>query len=109
MQSALSTVLANKVANALDWRILVSEFEPHLHCYVYFLINTNSKGMNALIPPALGFIVSVLFFFRDGFDVKQPQKVDILVNKETKQYLKRLQLERHLYSVIWSCNHRRLM
>ena len=40
--------------------------------------------MNPLIPPAMGIIVPLLSFNKDEFAIKQPTKVDIPLNKETK-------------------------
>ena len=40
--------------------------------------------MNSLILPTMGLIVSLLLFYKGGFDIKWPKKVDMLLNKETK-------------------------
>ena len=39
---------------ALDYGIVVSEFELQSHCYIHFRTNTLGKGMNPLIHPAMG-------------------------------------------------------
>ena len=38
-----------------------------------------------IISPAIGWIVPLLFFYKDGFGIKSPIKVDMPLNKETKQ------------------------
>ena len=68
----------------LDCNIVVSEFELQSHYYMHFLTNSLRKGMNLLIPPAIGSIVPLPFFYKDCFDIKLPTKVDMLLNKETK-------------------------
>ena len=40
------------------------------------------KIWNLLIPQAIGYRVPLLFFYKDGFGIKWPTKVDILLNKE---------------------------
>ena len=40
--------------------------------------------MNPLILPEIGLIVPLLFFSENGFGIKQPTKVDMPLNKETK-------------------------
>ena len=53
------------MANVLDFGLEVSEFELQ-SCYcVHFL-----KVINLLISPAMGQIVSLLFFYKDGFNIK---------------------------------------
>ena len=42
--------------------------------------------MNLIIPPpTIGKIVSLRFFYKDGFGIKLPTKVDMPLYKETKQ------------------------
>ena len=45
--------------------------------YIHFQTNTLRKGMNPLIPPAMGEIVSLLFFYKDVFGIKYLLKVDM--------------------------------
>ena len=59
-----------QMANMLDCNIEINEFEPQLHYCIHFQINTFGKGMNLLIPPAMGSVVLLLFFYKDGFDIK---------------------------------------
>ena len=40
--------------------------------------------MNPFILTAMGQIVSMLFFEKDGFSMKWPTKVDMLLKQETK-------------------------
>ena len=35
-----------------------------------FEINTHDKDINSLIPAAMDLIVSLLFFYKDGFSIK---------------------------------------
>ena len=37
--------------------------------------------MHPLILPVIGSIVPPLFFYKDGFSIKQPMKVDVPLNK----------------------------
>ena len=39
--------------------------------------------MNPPIPPTMGLIVSLQFFYKDGFGIKLSKKVDIPLDKET--------------------------
>ena len=39
--------------------------------------------MNPLIPPAMCYIVPLLFFYKDGFGIKWAITVDMPLNKET--------------------------
>ena len=43
--------------------------------------------MNFLILPAKGYIVSLLFFYKDGFGIKLTMKADMPLNKETNPKL----------------------
>ena len=56
--------------SVLDCDIVVSDFELQSRYYVYFRFNTIKKGMNFLIPSAINLMVSVLFFYDDGFGIK---------------------------------------
>ena len=47
------------------------------------------KIMNRLIPRSIGWIVSLLFFFMDGFGTKQPTKFDTLLNEDTDTLMAR--------------------
>ena len=64
------------VANVLDFYIVVSEFELQLRYYVLFRTNTLKKGMNFIIPPAVGKIVA-LSSYENGFGIKWFTEVDI--------------------------------
>ena len=50
------------MVKALDWGIVVREFEFHLRYYVHFQTNTLGKGTKPLILPSMGNIVLVLSF-----------------------------------------------
>ena len=54
----------------LDIKIVVSEFELQLCYYVHFQRNTLGKGMNPFILPAMGLLVPLLFFLKDGFGIE---------------------------------------
>ena len=53
------------MASVLDCEIVVSEFGLQLNYYIYFRIDTIEDSMNPFIPPAVGKIVSLLFFHKD--------------------------------------------
>ena len=38
--------------------------------------------MNPLIPQAMGQIVALLVFYKDGFGIKYPTKADMTLNKK---------------------------
>ena len=69
---------------ALDYGIVVREFEHESRYYVHFRTNTLGKDMNPLS--------SQLYHYRpcknDRFDIKQPEKVGMLLNdQQTKKTL----------------------
>ena len=72
--------------NILDYK--VSKFKFTLCYYVHFQNNPFGKGMNSLIPtpihPAMGSILSLLFFYKYSFSFKLIKKVDMPLYKETK-------------------------
>ena len=55
-------------ARMIDWYKV-----PSLY-YVRFQTNTLEKGMNSLVPPAMGQIVSMLFLYKDDFGIRLPTK-----------------------------------
>ena len=58
------------MVNSVDCGVLQSEFELHSHYYFHFRGNTFGKGMNPLILPSMGWIVQLLLFLKEGFDIK---------------------------------------
>ena len=54
----------------LDFGLKVSVFELQSCYYVHFRTNTLRKGMNPIIPPVMGWIVSLPFFYMEGFGIK---------------------------------------
>ena len=58
------------MTKVLDCGLEISEFECYLQYYVHFQNKTHGKGMKPLILPAMGSIISVLFFYKDGFGMK---------------------------------------
>ena len=57
----------------MNYGLEVNEFELQSRYYVHIWTNTLEKGMNPLIPPAMGDIVSLMFFYKDGFGIKKKQ------------------------------------
>ena len=55
------------MANVLDYGLEVNEFEIQLQYCVHFLTNTLRKGINLLISPPMGLIISLLFSQKDEF------------------------------------------
>ena len=58
------------MAKALDCHVEVTEFELQTYNYIHFGSNTIGKGMKPLILQAIGYIVSLVFFYKDGFGIK---------------------------------------
>ena len=58
------------MANVLNCKIVVSEFELQSHYYVHFRINTLGKGMNSLILPAMGEKIPLLLFYKNDFGIQ---------------------------------------
>ena len=54
------------MVKAMDCGILVTEFELHLRYNVHFRTNTLGKGMIPIILPAMGQIVPLLLYEKDG-------------------------------------------
>ena len=57
------------VANVLDGKIFVSEFEPLLRLYIYIQTNNLWKSINSLILQVMDYILTLLFF-KDSFGFK---------------------------------------
>ena len=77
------------VASVLDSNIILSEFERQSRYYVHFQTSTLGKGMKPLIHPStMGYIVTLLFFQKDGLCYKYPSNVNMPLNKSTKPWLK---------------------
>ena len=58
------------MVKAMDCVIVVSDLLLQSRDYVHFQTNTPGKGMKPLILPAMGWIVQLLFFSENGFDIK---------------------------------------
>ena len=67
------------VVNVVECDMLVGEFEHQSRYCIHFQTDTLEKGMNLLILPAMCYIVLLLFFFKDGFSINLPTKVDMLL------------------------------
>ena len=73
------------MAKVLVCGLSVTEFELQSNYYIHLRTNTLEKGMNLFIPlPAMYKMISVLFFYKEGFGIKQPMKVDMPLKIETK-------------------------
>ena len=57
------------MANVMDCEIVVTEFELQSCYYVYFRFNTLGKGMNSHLPLVMGYIVLLLFFYKNSFGI----------------------------------------
>ena len=95
------------VVSVLDCDNTVSEFEPQSRYYVLFWINTLGKGINPFILPAMGLIVLLLLFCKDGFGIKQSKKIDMQLktNKENESILKERQKRRSRQKVEKAINN----
>ena len=58
------------MVKAMDYEIVVREFELQSRYYVHFRTNTLGKGMYPILLPAMGQIVPHLFFSENGFGIK---------------------------------------
>ena len=48
--------------------------------------------MNLFVPQAMGWMISLMFFYKNGFGVKQPIKLDVPLNNVTEQLSKKNQI-----------------
>ena len=55
----------------------VSEFKLQSCYYVHFGSNTLAYVMNPIIHPAISQVVSLLFFYKDKFEIKLPKEKNI--------------------------------
>ena len=85
------------MANVLDCSLIVSEFELQWYDYIPFQVNTLRKAWTLLSPIAMGWIVSLLFFYKVGFGIKWPTKVDMPLIKANQSKIMGLPLFTHLY------------
>ena len=69
----------------VDCELGISKFETQPYCYVHFLLTAQEKGINIL--PSYESVLPTLFFCKYSFGIKYPTKVDMPLNKETKQSL----------------------
>ena len=74
------------MVNVLNCGIVVSEFELQSRHYVDFQSSTLEKGMSPLIHPTIGQIIPLLIFYKGGFDIKYPTRVDMPLNKINRIY-----------------------
>ena len=66
------------VANLQNDDIIESEFKRQSRYDVHFQTNALEIGMSRFKTQAMGWIVSLLFIYKDGFSIKLPTRVDIL-------------------------------
>ena len=55
------------MVQVLNYSLEVSKFEPQEWYYVHIWTNSFGKGMNPLTFSAMSWIVSLLFFYKNGF------------------------------------------
>ena len=65
-----NSITGGLMAKVLDCGLEESNFELQLHYYIHFWANSLGKDMKLLILPVIGSIVSLLFFYKDGFGIK---------------------------------------
>ena len=58
------------MVKAMDYGVVVSEFELQFCYYVHIRANTIGEGMNPLILPFMGQIASLMFFYLDVFGIR---------------------------------------
>ena len=58
------------LADIMDYKILVNEFELQSHYYVHFRTSALGKGINLFIHPSMGQIVLLLSFYKSVFGIK---------------------------------------
>ena len=58
------------MVQAMDCKIVGSEFELQSLYYVHFRTNTLRKGMNPFIPPNYGFNSTTTAFSKAGFGIR---------------------------------------
>ena len=69
----------------LNCDILVSEFKLQSRYNVHFRINTLRKDINyTKFTLVMGWILLLLFLYKDGFGIKYSLDVDMPLKKETK-------------------------
>ena len=56
--------------NVQDSSLKVSKFKPKSRYIIHFRRQTFGKNMKLFIHPAMGKIVSLLFFYKDSFGIK---------------------------------------
>ena len=74
------------MAKVLDCDFVLGEFVFHWIYFVHFRLDIFQKAMKSLSFPAMGWIVPLLFY-KDGFSIKCPTKINTSFNKETKPNL----------------------
>ena len=71
----------------LDFVIEASVFEHLLYSCTHFRTNALRKGMNPPYPPIYRLnSITTVPFYKDGFDINQPMKAAMQLNKEIKPF-----------------------
>ena len=73
------------VTDFLAWDILVTQMELQSRCYIHIQTDDTRKGIDSLIPRPIGWLVQVIFFYKDWFGFKKPTKVDMKLNLKKKK------------------------
>ena len=68
----------------LNYDIVVSEFKLQSRHYFNFLTKTLEKGMEPLFSQTMSSIVQVLFFYKDGFSIKNTTNIDVQTKKKNQ-------------------------
>ena len=71
------------MAKALDCNLEISEFKLRSRYYIQFRTNTLEKGTPPPTNPP-DYVLNSILFYKDGFGIKYPTKVDMPLNKEVK-------------------------
>ena len=73
------------MVKAMDYGIVVREFELQSRYYVHFRANTLGKGMNPLILPDMGLNSTTIVLLGEWlWTLNNLKRVDMPLNKETK-------------------------
>ena len=72
------------MVNVLSCDNVVSDFELQSFSYIHVRTDNLEKGINPIIFPAMGSIVSLLFVSMHRSGIRYPTKVDMPSNNETR-------------------------
>ena len=63
------------VAEVRDYDAIVNEFEPQLRYNVHFWTNAPWQTYELFYPSAMGYIATLLFFYKFGLSIQYPANV----------------------------------